>query len=274
MHDLVAGKLHDLPLEIRHDLGLVRHEVFVRRLGWSLPDIQGAAAVEWDRFDGENTVQIVALDSRRRVCGCARLIPTTGQYLLQDLLPRSLNIDLPCSPTVWELSRFAASVISDDSPSSISGMRLFPHAMAIAASLGATRIVGAVTRAIARLYRRFGLELRQIEPVGERHALPFMVCAIDLSALAFAHLGHDPDNLLNAITWYGPRPSTAISDMSVDVPRLRLFDGLPASPCDSGIGTEKGGQQTCGDCTPITGITPRRSCGDDAGCRRPSPNPA
>jgi acyl homoserine lactone synthase len=120
MHDLVAGKLHDLPLEIRHDLGLFRHEVFVRRLGWSLPDIQGAAAVEWDRFDGENTVQIVALDSRRRVCGCARLIPTTGQYLVQDLLPRSLNIDLPCSPTVWELSRFAASVISDDSPSSIS----------------------------------------------------------------------------------------------------------------------------------------------------------
>jgi len=41
-------------------------------------------------------------------------------------------------------------------------MSLFPYAMALALSFGATRVIGAVSHSVARLYRRFGLDLRDI----------------------------------------------------------------------------------------------------------------
>ncbi|MPV64793.1 N-acyl homoserine lactone synthase [Burkholderia sp. BE17] len=180
-----------MPLELRDGLGAFRYDVFVRRLGWPLPDIKENETLEWDHFDGETTIQVVALTSEGKICGCARLMPTTAPYLLRELFPRSSNLDFPCSPTVWELSRFAGS-----------GMQLFPYVMAVAASLGATRIIGVVTPAIARLYRRFGLDLQYVGPHRETAGLSFVVCAIDLTPAAFANLGTDFDSLRSSITWY------------------------------------------------------------------------
>ncbi|HDR9173036.1 TPA: GNAT family N-acetyltransferase [Burkholderia vietnamiensis] len=188
---IIAGRLIDLPLELREGLGTFRYDVFVRRLGWPLPDIKENETIEWDHFDGENTVQIVALTSERQICGCARLMPTTAPYLLRELLPRSSNLDLPSSPSVWELSRFAGS-----------DMQLFPYVMAVAASLGANRIIGVVTHAIARLYRRFGLDLQYFGPHQDTATAPFLTCAIDLTPATFASLGANLDNLRSSITWH------------------------------------------------------------------------
>ncbi|WP_081053623.1 acyl-homoserine-lactone synthase [Burkholderia territorii] len=195
---IIAGRLSDLPLERRDDLGAFRYDVFVRRLGWPLPDVKENETIEWDHFDGENTIQIVELTSEEQVCGCARLMPTTAPYLLRELLPRSSNLVFPSSPAVWELSRFAGS-----------GMQLFPYVMAVAASLGATRIIGAVTHAIARLYRRFGLDLQSVGPHPETATSPFVVCAIDLTPVAFASLGANFDSLRSSITWYRPLTQNA-----------------------------------------------------------------
>ncbi|WP_322065109.1 acyl-homoserine-lactone synthase [Burkholderia ubonensis] len=187
---IIAGGLSDLPLELRDRLGTFRYDVFVRRLGWSLPNVRENETMEWDHFDGENTIQVVALTSEGKICGCARLMPTTAPYLLRELLPRSSHLDFPASPTVWELSRFAGS-----------DMQLFPYVMAVAASLGANRIIGVVTHAIARLYRRFGLDLRHVGPHPEIATSPFVVCTIDLTPAAFANLGSDLDSLQSSITW-------------------------------------------------------------------------
>ncbi|QTO23293.1 acyl-homoserine-lactone synthase [Burkholderia seminalis] len=188
---IIAGGLSDLPLELQDGLGAFRYDVFVRRLGWPLPGIKENETTEWDHFDGENTIQVVALSSEGKICGCARLIPTTAPYLLRELLPRSSNLDFPSSPSVWELSRFAGS-----------DMHLFPYVMAVATSLGATRVIGVVTHAIARLYRRFGLELQHVAPHAETTTFPFVACAIDLTPVAFANLGSNLDNLRSSITWH------------------------------------------------------------------------
>ncbi|WP_080426634.1 acyl-homoserine-lactone synthase [Burkholderia ubonensis] len=190
---IIAGRLSDLPLELRDGLGAFRYDVFVRRLGWLLPDVKENETIEWDHFDGENTIQVVELTYEGQICGCARLMPTTAPYLLRELLPRSSNLDFPSSPTIWELSRFAGS-----------GMQLFPYVMAVAASVGATRIIGVVTQAIARLYRRFGLDLQYVGPHPETATPPFVVCAIDLTPVAFASLGSDLDSLRSSITWRRP----------------------------------------------------------------------
>ncbi|MFP3594921.1 hypothetical protein SB689_23550, partial [Chryseobacterium sp. SIMBA_038] len=56
---IIASRLCDLPLELRDELGAFRYDVFVRRLGWSLPDVKENETMEWDHFDGENTIQVV-----------------------------------------------------------------------------------------------------------------------------------------------------------------------------------------------------------------------
>ncbi|WP_322083303.1 acyl-homoserine-lactone synthase [Burkholderia sp. BCC1972] len=205
---IIAGRLSDLPFELRDGLGAFRYDVFVRRLGWPLPDVKENETIEWDHFDGENTIQVVELTSEGQICGCARLMPTTAPYLLRELLPRSSNLDFPSSPTVWELSRFAGS-----------GMQLFPYVMAVAASLGATRIIGVVTQAIARLYRRFGLDLQYVGPHPETATSPFVVCAIDLTPAAFAKLGSDLDSLRSSITWHRPLTPNVRGSVAGTVPR-------------------------------------------------------
>ncbi|RQS69209.1 N-acyl homoserine lactone synthase [Burkholderia sp. Bp8963] len=207
MFDIVAGRLNDLPFEIRHELGAYRHEVFVRRLGWSLPSAKENTTVEWDQFDGGDTVQVVALDVQRQICGSARLISTVGRYPLQYLLPKSVDLALPTSPTVWELSRFAGSIAHGPSANVTSGMQLFPYVLAIATVLGATRIIGVVTRAIARLYRRFGLDIHSIGPDHGTSAFPFLVCTIELTSLTFTELGYDRNELLNTVMWFGAHAS-------------------------------------------------------------------
>jgi acyl homoserine lactone synthase len=85
-----------------------RREVFVQRLGWSLPLLEGH---ERDQYDRDDTVYFLAVDSQECVTACARLLPTTGAYMLPELFPQLLGgISAPSHPTIWELSRFAADV--------------------------------------------------------------------------------------------------------------------------------------------------------------------
>jgi N-acyl-L-homoserine lactone synthetase len=87
-----------------------RHEVFVRRLGWALPALEGD---ERDQYDRPDTTYFVMSDAQRQVTACARLLPTTRSYMLPELFPQLLGgVSAPCDPKVWELSRFAAEVDS------------------------------------------------------------------------------------------------------------------------------------------------------------------
>jgi acyl homoserine lactone synthase len=87
-----------------------RHEVFIRRLGWALPSIEGA---ERDQYDRPDTTYFVVGDAEHNVTACARLLPTTRSYMLPELFPQLLGeLSAPCDVKVWELSRFAAEVSS------------------------------------------------------------------------------------------------------------------------------------------------------------------
>lgn len=80
--------------------------------------------------------------------------------------------------------------------------------MALALSFGATRMIGVVSRSIARLYRRFGLDLRNMA-IGPAPAPTYIIaCSIDLSPATFHKLRCDPLGLLDSVTRFGqlPRP--------------------------------------------------------------------
>ncbi|UUZ50691.1 hypothetical protein LP420_13640 [Massilia sp. B-10] len=72
-------------------------------------DLKTSDGLELDQFDRPDTLYMVSQDELGQVNGCARLLPTSQPYLLGEVFPELMNgLPVPCSPDVWELSRFAA----------------------------------------------------------------------------------------------------------------------------------------------------------------------
>ncbi|HHT8835365.1 TPA: acyl-homoserine-lactone synthase [Burkholderia cenocepacia] len=204
---IFAGSFDDMPTMMHRRLGVFRYDVFVGRLGWQLPGADATSLTEWDQFDRGRTIHVVSVDQAQHICGCARLIPTTQPYLLQTLCAPSAALDLPCAPTVWELSRFAARCGANPTMRASTGMQLFPSILAIAASLGATCVIGAMTRAVARLYQRCGLALQVFNTVETAGRPAYLIGAIELTRSTFTNLGCDAHELLAAVTWLGAHPT-------------------------------------------------------------------
>ncbi|CAG4913198.1 acyl-homoserine-lactone synthase [Paraburkholderia gardini] len=272
MSHIIAGRLDDLPSDVRHHLGIFRHKVFIQRLHWEIPSVPEDATSEWDEFDDGRTVHLVALASGEEVCGCARLMPTTGPYLLRDIFPALAGSSPPpASPSVWELSRFAGSGMTDHRTGTVSGMPLFPYALALVASFGATRVIGVVSRSVARLYRRFGLDLRDIAAGAPPHHPEFLACTIELTSATFAKLRCDADDLLGSIAWFGDRYScSARSRPLAEGPGPhRAFPGVAS--CTALADTPS---TIASDPLPMNITAPPPGGGNDAGCPPASPNPA
>ena len=167
---IVAGDSTRLQPDMISRLARYRHEVFVQRLGWTLPCPDG---IELDQFDREDSVYVVALDKRSgAIRGAARLLPTTGPYLLRDIFPVLLHgSPAPASPNIWEISRFAAvDLKAPASPgnaqfSSRSATVLLRATPMCAAELGASELVSVSPVGIERLLQRAGLRLRAASPV-------------------------------------------------------------------------------------------------------------
>src|SRR5688572_17586116 len=108
MSMVAMGSSWQLSTEVLNLMHQFRHDVFIKRLKWSLPLVNG---VERDKYDTANAKYVVISDGADRVTACARLLPTTEAYMLPDLFPELLGrCALPQDPTIWELSRFATSV--------------------------------------------------------------------------------------------------------------------------------------------------------------------
>jgi acyl homoserine lactone synthase len=108
MTTVAMGTSTQLNVNVMRLLDQFRHDVFVKRLGWSLPMMNG---VERDQYDTADAQYVVLSDGPERVSACARLLPTTGNYMLPDLFPQLLgSCAAPKDAAVWELSRFATSV--------------------------------------------------------------------------------------------------------------------------------------------------------------------
>jgi acyl homoserine lactone synthase len=108
MATVSMGSCSQLSTKIMNLMHEFRREVFVRRLGWSLPLLDG---MERDEYDTPDARYVVITDAGDRVTACARLLPTTKVYMLPELFPQLLGSCIPPrNAAVWELSRFATSV--------------------------------------------------------------------------------------------------------------------------------------------------------------------
>jgi N-acyl-L-homoserine lactone synthetase len=88
----------------------LRREVFVDRLGWSLPDADRTAetGLEYDSFDGGEAIHLMNLDPRGRVIATVRITPSTAHNLTCDTLAGQMGVAMPRGPHIVELSRMCA----------------------------------------------------------------------------------------------------------------------------------------------------------------------
>jgi len=108
---------------------------------------------------------VLVRNEKDLVDGCWRVLPTTGSYMLKDVFPVLLRGEnAPCSPDVWEISRFA--VMPGDSKGEIKA-GIHPEAIEIlrqgykfAIENGIKRYVAVVSVAMERfLVRMMGVPM-------------------------------------------------------------------------------------------------------------------
>lgn len=183
--EYVAGTAQDLRSELMATMARYRYRVFVETLGWDLAAPDG---LELDQFDAPGARYVLARNDAGRLVGVARLLPTTGPYLLADVFPQLMGpVPLPRDPAVWELSRFAA--VDFDAPQAVAGgqfssdiaVALLREAQACARGIGARALVTVSPRGVERLLRAAGFRAHRVAPPQVVGGHPLFACWMDLS---------------------------------------------------------------------------------------------
>jgi acyl homoserine lactone synthase len=155
----------------------LRAQVFGERMGWEVAILSG---MEVDGYDALSPHYMLAHDTQDVLCGCWRLMPTTGPYMLRDTFAQLLHgKQPPTSPDIWELSRFA--IVSPEKGNfgiaslAIDAMR---EVVKFADRMAITRYVTVTTTAIERMLRTAGVETRRFGPpmrVGVENAVALTI---------------------------------------------------------------------------------------------------
>lgn len=182
---VIAGNPLVLTNDIYSKIGQYRQKVFVEMLGW---DVQTRDGMELDQFDRPDTLYMVSQDEHGAVNGCARLLPTNRPYLLGEVFPQLMQGQpIPCSPDVWELSRFAAVDFNARGGSALAqfssgiAVQLLRQAIACAAEHGAKRLITVSPIGIERLLRHTGVQAHRAGPPMIIDGHPIFACWIEVA---------------------------------------------------------------------------------------------
>jgi N-acyl-L-homoserine lactone synthetase len=180
----------------RDDLARYRYDAFVGHLGWELPCAPGR---DQDQFDTADAVHVVASDDAGQILGYARLLPTTGPYVLSSLYPELLSGQRPpADPRLWELSRYTAI---DTRPGATGshhdevavGKHVLLAAIRAAAQRGASSIVFCTSLAIERLAMRWGVDIRRLGTSLRSGGILLVAALIDFTPRTFTALAAAAD---------------------------------------------------------------------------------
>ncbi|MEP6484915.1 MAG: acyl-homoserine-lactone synthase [Rudaea sp.] len=195
MLTIVAGNRGQLAAGIEAELAMYRYKVFVEHLGWDLPIAQVGA--ERDEFDHPDTLYVMVKDGEGRICGCARLLPTSGAYLLGTLFPHLMgNQPLPTSPDVWELSRYTTQLVHGDLTSREEAAERFRQLLKAVCDMafrhGAKRLITFSSPGVERIARNFGIHVHRVGPAHIVEGKSSVAFWIELDQQTFGALGLQP----------------------------------------------------------------------------------
>lgn len=157
-NQIQVGMRKDFQSKDLWEMHRLRTRVFKDRMGWAVPILSG---MEIDGYDAIDPHYMIIRGEGTCVCGCWRMLPTEGPYMLKDTFPELLQgAPAPEAKTIWELSRFA---IETDGPQGFGFAGLALDAMReivrFGDERGITNYVTVTTTAIERLLRRAGIEI-------------------------------------------------------------------------------------------------------------------
>jgi acyl homoserine lactone synthase len=165
--EIIAGTIDSFSADVLFDMARYRHEVFVEKLGWKL---HTRGRLELDEFDRKDTIYLIARSPEGEIVGTSRLLPTHRPYLLASVFPELLgDTPAPCSPDIWELSRFAAADgtqlgMGEDPHGWSLALDMLSVAMQTVARKGGRQIISASPLGIERILRRAGLSAYRAAP--------------------------------------------------------------------------------------------------------------
>lgn len=250
----------ELQAPARAEIARFRHRIFVKKLGWEVPQTVSDAGAgdsdsavvshgdeESDEYDRSDTVYVTLRDDGDAVIGCARLLPATQRYLLADHFPHLVSGDHAdaangtdtTDTTVWELSRFAFEAtgsVSGDTGAQ-GAVKLLRAAVSAAYGLGARRLIGVTYVSLARIFVRLGVATHKLgvaERIDGRWVAAYRI-DIDDATLAALHLApipvtsadestphHETDGGLHLVSAAGL--IEAVADVKVDRARRDTQD--------------------------------------------------
>jgi acyl-homoserine lactone synthase len=106
----------DRPLfdrELKH-MFRERKRIFVDRLGWEVPVVDGE--FEIDQFDTDEAVYLLATDAGGVQLGSCRLLPTTKPHLMSEVFPHLCERGVPRGEDVWEITRMCTTEAAAAAP--------------------------------------------------------------------------------------------------------------------------------------------------------------
>jgi acyl homoserine lactone synthase len=191
MFTIEAGRQKQLQVRIEAELAAYRYKVFVEQLGWDLPIAQVGS--ERDQFDGRDTFYVVVKDGDERICGCARLLPTTKPYLLSTVFPQLMGKQpLPMSADVWELSRYTTQLVNGEIASRLEAAERFRQLLKAVCEAafdgGAKRLITFSYLGVERIARNFGIHVHRVGPSELIDGRPVVAFWIELDEQTFSAL--------------------------------------------------------------------------------------
>lgn len=185
--DIITGNSANLSRNLYNRVANYRHKIFIERLGWELNTKNNE---ELDQFDRPDTIYIIAQDQSEQIQGCARLLPTDKPYLLGEVFPQLIppGMPLPNSNEIWELSRFAAVDLANQTAanegqfSSSIAVSLLQAAIDCAAAQGAKRIITVSPVGVERLLRKAGFNAHRAGPPMIIDGYPLFACWIEVAS--------------------------------------------------------------------------------------------
>ncbi len=156
------GARMDFPSKDLWEMYRLRARVFYDRMGWEVPILSG---MEIDGYDALDPYYML-IRSSGVLCGCWRLLPTRGPYMLKDTFSQLLHgQDAPEQDDIWELSRFA---VETEGPKGFGFAELALESMRevvrFGDRMGIRRYVTVTTIAIERLLRKTGITVSRFGP--------------------------------------------------------------------------------------------------------------
>ena len=158
-----VAKRSDFQSKDLWEMHRLRTRVFKDRMGWEIPILSG---MEIDGYDAIEPYYMMIRSETGSVCGCWRMLPTEGPYMLKDTFPQLLyGQPAPETRNVWELSRFA---IETEAPHGFGFAEMALDAMReiviFGDRMGITNYATVTTTAIERMLRRTGIAITRYGP--------------------------------------------------------------------------------------------------------------